>query len=447
MATATDTGPTAVVRDVGGAAHGGGEAYAATHLKRNYFLMLLDAIAFPFGMSFISVTTILPLFVRELTSSALAVGAISAVYTLGMLLPPLFVAHRVERRPIQKWWLFWIAIVERAPLLVLAALTPWLGRSNPDLLLTLFFICLTVHSVAMGTNMPCYFNLFAKVIPANRRGGMWGIGGAISGLLALGGAQLTGVLLDRYGFPDAYALSFLFCFVVLTVGILGFPFVRELPHTETPPRVGVLEYLRRAPSLLRMDREFGGFVLSQVLSSVAFMAPAFYTVYALDRFGAGPRDVVLFTMVLMGSQTVANLGLGLLADRRGNKLVLQMATLLGAAASLLAVLGPALGLPLGVMYAVFALNGFFLAGSSLGGFNMPLEFASAQQVPTYSAISMTAVAPVRALAPLLGGLLAAGGYEPVFVLSTVASIAGLALLSRSVPDPRLRQPAPSAVAP
>lgn len=406
--------------------------YVARHFRRNFLLMLLDAVSFPLGSSFISVITILPLFVREITDSTLAVGMVTAVNSLGMLLPALFIANVIERKRVQKWYLFWVAMLERLPLLLLAGLTPWLGRANPEALLVVFFVAFTVHSFAMGLNMPAYFTLFAKVIPPNRRGRMWGFGGAISGALALGGTWLVGQLLARYSFPDAYALIFLLAFIVLTAGILGFPLVREPPATDTPAPVSTLRYLKRAPSVLRRDGRFGLFVMSQVIYGVAFMATAFYTAYAIDRFGAGPRQVALFTAVLMGTNAVADLILGLVADRHGYKPVLQLSMGLALAAPLLAVLSPSLGW----MYVVFALNSFVVIGFNLGSLNMPLEFAPRSQVPTYSAISMTAIAPVRTLVPLLGGVLASGGYMPVFLLAAAAAGLSLALFSWKVQDPR-----------
>lgn len=412
------------------------EAYVARHFHRNYILMLLDAVSFPFGISFVSVITILPLFVREMTDSTLAVGLVPAITNLGVLLPPLFIANYIERQPLQKWYLFWVACVERAPFLLLAFLIPWLGRVSPSSLLVIFFIALAIHNFAMGFNMPSYFNLYAKVIPANRRGSMWGIGGAIGGLLALGGAQISGLLLDRYGFPDAYALSFLFAFVILTLGIIGFRYVQELPTIDKPPPIPAVQYVRQSPALLRSDPQFGMFVLSQLLYSFQYMAPAFYTVYAIDHFGAGPRTVALFTTVLMGTNTIANLLLGFLADRLGNKVVLQLGMLLAVAAPALAVLAPSLVW----MYAVFVLHSFVHAGSDIGGFNLPLEFAPRAQVPTYTAVNMTALAPFRALVPVLGGFLAAQGYPLVFWIAAAASALSLILLSLKVQDPRHRNP-------
>ncbi len=408
------------------------EAYVARHFRHNFTMMLFDAISFPLGMSFISVVTILPLFVREMTSSDLAVGLVPAINNLGILLPSIFIANFIGRLRIQKWYLFWVAVIERLPWLAMAIVVPLLGRMNPGLLLVLFFLALSVNSLAQGMSMLSYFTLYAKVIPANRRGAMWGLGGAIAGVLGLGGTWVSGQLLRRLGFPDAYALSFLFAFVILTLGILGFTRMRELPSEETPPERSTIEYLKSLPEVLRGDRTFSLFVLTQVVYGFSTMAQAFYTVYAIDRFHARPGTVALFTTTAIAANTGANLLMGFVGDRRGYKRVLEMSMASAVVAPLIAILAPSLGW----MFVVFVLNSAAYVGVSLGGSNMPLEFAPRSQVSTYSAVAMTSTAPVRALAPVIGGAVAAIGYVPVFGISILAAVAGLALLALGVRDPR-----------
>ncbi|MEJ7652759.1 MAG: hypothetical protein WKH64_05155 [Chloroflexia bacterium] len=95
--------------------------------------------------------------------------------------------------------------------------------------------------------------------------------------------------------------------------------------------------------------------------SFSYMAPAFYTVYAIDRFKAGAAGGALHHG-LMATNTVANLLLGILADRRGNKPVLQISMATAIAAALLALVAPSLWW----MYPVFALNSVVYAGANMG---------------------------------------------------------------------------------
>jgi hypothetical protein len=77
-------------------------------IKRNYrwnFLVnSLDGATFWFGMSFISATVILPLYVSHFTANPLLIGLIPFLATAGVFLPQLFVANVVERAPSKKFF-------------------------------------------------------------------------------------------------------------------------------------------------------------------------------------------------------------------------------------------------------------------------------------------------------------------------------------------------------
>ena len=68
-------------------------------IERNYRWNLvvnaLDGASFWFGMSFISYSVILPLYVSHFTDSPLLIGLIPFIGTAGHLLPQLFVANAV----------------------------------------------------------------------------------------------------------------------------------------------------------------------------------------------------------------------------------------------------------------------------------------------------------------------------------------------------------------
>lgn len=63
----------------------------------NFAVNMMDGAAFWFGLSFISPTTILPLFISKLTDSTLPLAIVSAVALGGWYLPQLFSAPYVER--------------------------------------------------------------------------------------------------------------------------------------------------------------------------------------------------------------------------------------------------------------------------------------------------------------------------------------------------------------
>ena len=72
-------------------------AEVARNYSWNFAVNLLDGTLFMFGASFISATTILPLFLSKLTTNPLAFGILAVTAQAGWFLPQLFTANLTER--------------------------------------------------------------------------------------------------------------------------------------------------------------------------------------------------------------------------------------------------------------------------------------------------------------------------------------------------------------
>ena len=163
------------------------------------------------------------------------------------------------------------------------------------------------------------------------------------------------------------------------------------------------------------------------------MAFGFLAVYAAQRWRLPDSQAGRFTTAMLTGQALSNLLFGSLADRKGHKLVLEVSTLLGAAAVGLASLAPSPAW----FYAVFALTGGATAGFMLSGTMIVFEFGAPDVRPTYIGLSNTTIGVMRAVAPVVGGWLAgAMGYQRLFALTFAVVIAGFALLRWLVREPR-----------
>ena len=91
------------------------------NFRWNFLVGAIDGASFWFGMSSISSTVILPLFVSHFTNSPILIGLIPFLATAGYLLPQLFVANWVERAPLKKYFPVTVGFfLERLPILLLA---------------------------------------------------------------------------------------------------------------------------------------------------------------------------------------------------------------------------------------------------------------------------------------------------------------------------------------
>jgi MFS family permease len=378
-----------------------------------------------------------PLFLRELKASNLTIGLIPAMISFGYLLPGLLVAKRIAALPVGKWWLFFVAVGERIPLLLIALLIPVIGAGRPSAVLWLFIAGFAVHALLLGTNQPAYWTVVGKVIPVRQRGRMFGWAGA------LGGA--AGVMIDpitrHFLTPDGVATlrGFSSCFligtIVLWAGIIPFTLFDE-PRTVAPAEVGdshVGRFWSDARQLLKGSPSLRRLILGQCAVSIASMAQPFFVLDYAERFHVAGSTIADFTTIGVVLGAFGSLLWGLWADRRGNKGVLVVSSLLAAIAAGLAYFSP----PAIAYYAVFAASALSASGIGLASYNIVMEFADKpSNIPFHTALFNASIAPFRTLAPVVGGLLAdRHGYGCVFAVSAVTAMVGLWLTARMV-EPR-----------
>ena len=88
------------------------------NFRWNFLVNTFDGASFWFGISFISATVILPLYVSHFTDNPLLIGLIPFINTAGVLLPQLFMANAVERAPLKKYFPVNLGFfLERLPIL------------------------------------------------------------------------------------------------------------------------------------------------------------------------------------------------------------------------------------------------------------------------------------------------------------------------------------------
>ena len=387
--------------------------------KRNQLYMVVDAVGWPLGQSFLAPQTILAAFVAQLAGSNLSVGLVGSVQSLCQLVPQFLASGWIEQLKRTRIYVVTVGIlVERVPLLVLALAV--LLRIPDTLLLPVFFLCWGIANLGGGINMPAFMALFSRAIQTQRRGRVVGLGTSIGTLLAAGGAVLARHLLARSEGLTGYGWCFLVGFFVLLLTVVPLGFVKE-GQVRQPPKRGLAGRIREVPRLLSGAGGFGRYILLQVALQFTLSGIVFVTSHAVLNLGLDETVVALGSAVMMGSNAVASLLFGVLGDRRGYRPVFRVAAIAAAGLFLLMVVHP-------VQLTVF--GAYLLAGVVLGGVvvgsNMTLEFAGPRRTATFTAIVFTAVAPARIGAPLLCGWLADRvGLPAVFGIN--AAVAALAV--------------------
>jgi MFS family permease len=405
------------------------------NLKHNIIANMGDGSIFGFAVGFASYSTVIPLFVATMTSSATLIGLIPAIHQMGWQLPQLLTAKYIKRLEFVKPFVVRMTIQERLPILFLAFIGLSLPVIGNTLGLILTFLLLIWQGIGSGLSANPWQIMISKVIPGEIRSTFYGFQSAGSNLLASIGAVLSGIILSKLKAPFDFSTCF---FIASALYVVSWFFLnatkepkRAIAKNEEPPA----PLWKDVQRILKHDRPFRNFLISRVISQFGMMAFAFYTVYAVTILKMDTITIGVMTSVLMITQFIANPLLGRIADAWSRKWVLVLGGLAAAVSSLLALMikdSAAFSL-------VFILYGISATCFWTIGMAISLEFGNEVDRPTYVGMTNTLISPSTILVPLLGGFLAdVFGYPVTFMVSALFGVFSALTLAWMVKDPAIR---------
>lgn len=408
------------------------EAEAWQNYRWNLNVNLADGAFFWLGLSFASASTMLPLFVSKLSDSPLLIGLIAVLAQAGWYLPQLFTSGLIERTARKKPWIVNLGFfTERLPVMLwpLAAL---LATISPTAALIFFFVTYALHQFGAGMIAPAWQDMIAACFPVNRRGFYMGVASFLGTATGAVGAIFSGHILEHTRFPNNFALLFTLAGLFVFISWIFLALTREPVRPVDEETLSDRNMWSKLGRILRRDGNFRHFLIVRLLIGLGAMGFGFVTVSAVARFDLPDRTVGYFTAVLMVGQTIGNLTMGLLADRYGHKLSLELGVGAAVLAFILAWLAPAPSW----YFVAFLLLGIYLAATIVSGIMIVMEFAGRNQRPTYAGITNTGVGVINMVAPLIGGWIALAGYPWLFAASAALGLVALGLLHVWVADPR-----------
>jgi MFS family permease len=408
-------------------------------LKHNMIVNILDGAFFGLAIGFSSFVTVLPLYVRTLTSSAILIGLVPAIHNVGWQLPQLFTARRLAKQQRFKPMVLWMTVLERMPFLGLAFIAWFIPAQERSLALTLSFSMLIFQGLGAGLTANPWQSMIGKIIPSDRRGTFFGIQTAAADLLASIGAVLAGAILQHLDSPMDFTVCFSISFLALILSWFFLNLTREPPHESQAMEsaFSVDGFWVHLVDILRRDRNFCRFLIARTVSFLAIMGFGFYTVYAVSQLGVSELEAGWMTGVYLAVQIVANILMGWAGDRWNHRMVMLVGLLAASSSAFLAFLAPSPDW----FYLVFTLAAFGNAAIWTIGISMTLHFGAESDRPAYIGMANTLVAPANILAPFLGGWLAdTAGYSATFLASVIGGLVAIVLFYLFVHDP-LKKPA------
>ena len=404
--------------------------------------MVVYQVVMRTGWIFKTESVIMPAVLDVLSgNSDLLRGWLPFLNRFGQSVPPLLFARRVKVLPKKKYAFIattsamalafaGLTAIFVVPGMMQHAATPWLYLT----LYSLFFM-------AVGVNHLAYNTLQGKLIRVTRRGRLLMIADTLGASTAIVFAILLLLAWLREDSADFHYIfgfsTLLFALATITSWLLK---ESRDDHAE-PPRPLWMPFVI-AWQTLRDDANFRRLGMVAALFSCSLLLFPHYQALAREKLRMGFSYLVWFLVAQNVGTAAFSLVTGPIADRTGNRLSLRVLTLAICAAPELALIlvswaGRSTSDLTHFRYAYFAV--FLLVGMTPVTLktlnNYTLEIAAPEDHARYlSTLSLCTAAPIFA-SPLVGLLISAVGFVPVYHGVTALLLAG-ALLSATLVEPR-----------
>jgi len=393
------------------------EAFTEEH--RALRLYWLDGLLY--GVSTPFVYTFLPLYALAFGATASDLGLMSAVsHSVApfTFLAGAYLAERSLRH--QRIYVLLEGLFGRG-MLLLFALVPFYfqDRSAVWVLIAVQVVRMTFFRLAE----PARTVITGQIVPEYLRGRFMSARSLASSLGLLAAQPLASVMIARYLFPRGYQYSFGLALAAGLAGALAFsripvPLLQRHHSADQYP----LQGLGRE---LLADRAFLAFLLVALASALGDqLTRAFYSAHMVRNLGLDASTVGFLATAASLASLVGLPLIGLLSDRRGNRIAL---ILVGLTLSMVRLLWLRAQTPWQLL-PLHLLSGSVESASQVVFLNLLLAVARPERYARYTALYHAAATTMSVVAPLMGGYL----YDHVGFASNLILGSGVALLGVAI---------------
>lgn len=403
------------------------------HYRGNVIKNALDVILWMWGDSFVSIATILPVFVSTLTDSPVIIGLIPALSNAGWFIPQLFLAGHVQRLRLKMPFARKTAIMERIPYIFLPISAILLHWISGDIVLVIFIVVIAWRGVASGLSALPWQEVIATVIPPPVRSRFFGVSRVAGRLAGVIGSVISSLILAYFAYPNNYMVSFVIGGCLVWISYLFYSrTVEPIPQLSTKQDIdiqpqGLLKDFSMYKATLLKDKNFVRYLFSRALFQLSGMASAFFAVYGLQRYQLATEQVGIFTGLIFISGTLGFLFFGLIGDRIGPRSTLLIADLLQMIIMGIAFISPSVW----SIYLIFFILGFAQSGYIIGELIIVMELGPDSERPIYIGLARTLPGLFLLVSPLIGGVIVNQfGYSAMFLVAFFLALFGFVLLLR-----------------
>lgn len=412
-------------------------AFIDRHHRRNFFALTIYQVVMRSGWIFKTESIIMPAVLDLISGEApWARQMLPLLNRLGQSVPPMLMARRVKVSRLKSRTLLSTTLTMAGCFLLLALLWVVMGNYRPWWMTLVFLAFYGMFFAAMGVNQLVLSTTQGKLIEVRQRGKLLSLSNAVGATAAITCALL---LLPQWLGETTIDVASIFgfasgCFFLSALATL---FLVEPPdHFEQAPQTP-WQHLLDAWQPIRTDANFRRLAVVTATYGVSLILFPHYQAVARHDLGLSLEQLLWWLILQNIGVGVFSFVVGPIADRYGNRLVLNMLMLGLCGAPLLSLLLSWYGQEVPWMYnLVFVMVGLTpVTIKTLH--NYTLEICPPADHPrALSSISLCMAAPLLLMLPL-GGLLNQDRLDVLFMVSIGLIMFGWCI-SLTLLEPRTR---------
>lgn len=408
--------------------------------KQNFLRFSIYQILLRTAWIFKTESIIMPAVLDVIGGAGWLRGCLPMLNRFGQSVPPLLVSDWVRDAPLKKVGLALTTALMGVCFLGLSVIWGVTGGEASWWLPLVFLIVYAIFFAATGINQLQLNTISGKLIRFDYRGRVGMFSTLFGSILA---CTMAWILLRRWlpesdgsGGPANFTMIFGFTGVTFFLAAIGAYALQETPDDEDHPRRTHLDLFRSCVETLRQDRNFRRLTLIAALFGMYLTLFPHYQALARGRLELGLAALIPWVIAQNIGAALFSVPAGWLADRFGNRLVLQLIMLVLCLAPVLALglarIGDA-GQPW--FNLVFLLLGLTPVTFRVLN-NYTLEVTHNSEHPRYlSTLSLMMAGPTILTSSLFGLLVDWISFEFVFGLVIVCIFVGW-LLTFTLEEPR-----------
>ncbi|QDT65947.1 MFS transporter [Calycomorphotria hydatis] len=418
--------------------------------SRNLILLAIYQVLLRVAWIFKTESVVMPAFLHAIAGPAWVQGWLPLLNRTGQSVIPIFFADALRQASLKKRWLLFTTGMMALGFLSIVLGILWqvslqpsdenttANSGFPPLFVAAFLLVYFLFFIATGLNQLTLSTVQGKLISANRRGRLMGLGGIVGSfcaVLAVGGFlwSWAGETAADFVLPFSITAGVMVCAAILSITVIE-------PRDQYPGHHAGLHFLRRGQRAisesiesLGKDRNLRLLSFSGMLFITAQCLFPHYVTLAKQSPDFSGGDLVWYLVTQNIGAGLFSWWIGGIADRHGNRRALSFCLLVNAMVPLSAVLITSL------VDARWMSCSFFLLGMTPVTIkvlsNYALELTEPEWHPRYvSTLRLALAAPVVMALPI-AFLIGVFGHTPIFVIGSLVIGVG-ASLSLWLEEPR-----------